>query len=412
MPLDPCIGRYDNVCVAPRVDGVRSSSSLFVVYFDDNSKCDGKACEEGFNLTLRFKADASRFPIRQLIRRHSVRHSESGADAVALVPSLPLGIGLGDNMAHALYDSLFLEAAIYLRDTVNVVLGISMNESRPHDVVHAIRRRLFQNAQFMSPSREGCYSRVWAYAWSCDRSLRTYGPEGFYARVQLLRSVVDSLVPAAEAAQPSAIFYAREDTSRRRLHNASAHFAQLAPAYSKLGFTPVYWDDVWGGSNGTSRRPSVEAQLSMVRNAARIISPHGAFPSVMSFFLRPDSIVYELTAACYFYTWLPTAYMQMPPLRLRHVYLSWWLSDDARKRNLSRSLELVSPLNGEVVAPWTSPWCCCRRKYHIAPGGDLDLQVPTDQLLQAVQRWEQSQGTGIEALRIRRKVRRFGGSEY
>ena len=70
--------------------------------------------------------------------------SKSYQPLTALIPSLPKGILTG-NMAHLFYDSLNLEAEIYLRANRKIdaiVGGGQRDEESPHDVVHALRRRM------------------------------------------------------------------------------------------------------------------------------------------------------------------------------------------------------------------------------------------------------------------------------
>ena len=201
-------------------------------------------------------------------------------------------------------------------------------------------------------------------------------------------------------------------------------------------FEVVSWDDVWGGGS-SDQRPSVDAQIHLVRNrsglaqcpmpnaqcpmpnaqrptpnaqcpmpiaqypmpiahcpimpdahqcppmpnSARIISPHGTFTSVWSLFLRPGAIVYELTASCYLYTWLPVPYLTrgrlwqpVPHLKkpstqlsLRHVYLSWRLSDEAKARQtgIQRKAGNWSGPLLELVHPKTGSSSSSSSVYHI-----------------------------------------------
>ena len=152
--------------------------------------------------------------------------------------------------------------------TIDVVLGSSFHLVRPHDLVHALRHRLFERSRF-EPLAQGkrCFAKLWSYSWSCDRPMRAYGAAGFDETVALLRS----LAPYNETAKPTVLFYARSDTTRRRLLNASAHFDALRAFYGDR-YTPVFWDSLWGG-DAASRRPSVDEQLHLIRNAARLVTP-------------------------------------------------------------------------------------------------------------------------------------------
>ena len=150
-----------------------------------------------------------KFPIRRHFRR---RDDTAYEPIVALLPSLPTG-SLGDNMAHVLYDSLALEAKVWLNSnsTIDVVLGSSYAE-RPHDPVHELRRRLLARSRFepLAPGQRRCFRKLWSYSWSCDRSLRTYGSAAFNETLLLLRS----LARHTEAPTPTVIFYARGATRR------------------------------------------------------------------------------------------------------------------------------------------------------------------------------------------------------
>ena len=164
-------------------------------------------------------------------------------------------------------------------------------------------------------------------------------------------------------------------------------------------------------------------------NSVRIISPHGTFTSVRSLFLRPGAIVYELTASCYLYTWLPVPYLtrgrlwqpvphlellgvKQPQLSLRHVYLSWRLSDEAKARQgqLERVrvnwsgplLELVHPKTGKAQ-PWSSPWCCCRG---LPRDSDHHLQLPPDLLTRGLQVFESRSNGSLRGSHV------FKGSEF
>ena len=198
------------------------------------------------------------------------------------------------------------------------------------------------------------------------------------------------------------LFYARSDTQRRQLLHPSDHFAAVQAMY-RPRFDVVSWDDFWSGGSRNGEHPSVDEQVHIVRNSARIISPHGTFTSVWSFFLQPGAIVFELTASCYVYTWLPVPYLtrgrqwrpvsrlQQPTasyqLSLRHIYLSWRLSDVAKSRNWSEPLlELVHPRTGKAQ-PWTSPWCCCN---HLPRESDHHLQLPPGLLTRGLRLFEAS----------------------
>ena len=398
----PCIAEYDNVCLSrgkhPAADG-----DYYSISFDESrSACNGTLCSEAQHAAAS-TGWREKFPIRRHFRR---RDDTAYEPIVALLPSLPTG-SLGDNMAHVLYDSLALEAKVWLNSnsTIDVVLGSSYAE-RPHDPVHELRRRLFARSRFepLAPGQRRCFRKLWSYSWSCDRSLRTYGSAAFNETLLLLRS----LARHTEAPTPTVIFYARSDTTRRRIHNASAHFAALREMYGDR-FAPIYWDEVWGRDGTSRRRPSVDEQIHMIRNAARIITPHGAFPSVWGLFMRPDAVVYELTAACIVYTWLPAKLLRQPPLSISHTYLSWRLSDEARAHGWNQSLELVHPSNDGRSVTWSSPWCCCRSRgeMSVEHGGDFDLRVPTEQMVHALQHFEERHGQ-----KPGRGQRFYMGSEY
>ena len=170
-----------------------------------------------------------------------------------------------------------------------------------------------------------------------------------------------------------------------------------------------------GGGEGTrvsvrshARVPAdltVDEQLQLISNTDRLLTPHGAFPSVFSFLLRPGAIVYELTAACYFYTWVPASVLRRPPLNLRHVYLSWRLGDMLKASNASSSFELVHPESGKLHSAWTSPWCCCRS---VGRFGDLDMRMPPTLLREALAVFEDG-GSGGGGKRPR--TRRYKGAE-
>ena len=383
---DACITRYDNVCVSQIRPGKQR-----LHFSADRSACDGEACSEHCALNhtpWARRCSNPRFPIHEHVLQQSA--SVWYEPAVALLPSLPTGL-LRENMAHFFYDTLLLEAEIWLRTSgrVSIVLGHSMHSERPHDLAQELRRRLFAGSRFETPEGgQRCFKELWSYGSACDRSSRTYGQKSLVARVQLLRSLANY----TETPTSNVVFYARSDTQRRRLLNARGHFAAVHAMY-RNDFRPVFWDDIW--SNG---QPSVDEQIHLVRNSARMISPHGTFTSVWSLFLRPGALVYELTASCYLYTWLPVPYLKQPPLSLRHVYLSWRLSDEAKARGWAGPLlELVHPKTGKAQ-PWTSPWCCC----HGQPrDGDFDLQLPPDEL---------TRGLGIFDPKHSRRV--FKGSEF
>ena len=136
-------------------------------------------------------------------------------------------------------------------------------------------------------------------------------------------------------------------------------------------------------------------QCPPMPNSARIISPHGTFTSVWSLFLRPGAIVYELTASCYLYTWLPVPYLTrgrlwqpVPHLKkpstqlsLRHVYLSWRLSDEAKARQtgIQRKAGNWSGPLLELVHPKTGSSSSSSSVYHIPDRpGTCGLQASTD----------------------------------
>ena len=194
-----------------------------------------------------------------------------------------------------------------------------------------------------------------------------------------------------ETAKSNMVFYARSDAARRQLLGAPAHFEALRELYSSPqqgfdGYKSIFWDEVW---KPPVRTLSVDEQVDLMRNAARLVTPHGAFPSVWTFFLPPSAIVYEMTAACYTYTWLPADWLREPPLGIRHVYLSWRVSDLAKARRHTRSLELVHPTTHQVASAWSSPWCCCRG---LPPNSDFDLQAPPEHILDGIRAFETGRG--------------------
>ena len=101
------------------------------------------------------RCSSPRFPIHE----HVLQAEDATVvyePIVALLPSLPTGV-LSENMAHFLYDTLLLEAEIWLRTngSVSVVLGSSMHAERPHDLAQELRRRLFVGSRFEAPQGEG-----------------------------------------------------------------------------------------------------------------------------------------------------------------------------------------------------------------------------------------------------------------
>mmetsp|Transcript_81084 Transcript_81084/g.161195 ORF Transcript_81084/g.161195 Transcript_81084/m.161195 type:complete len:406 (-) Transcript_81084:78-1295(-) len=403
---DPCIAHYTNVCVTSQAN---RSDQFDLRYDPRRSTCDGAACES--NHSLRFQFNGTRLPISS----HEplpARHRHTFLPATAMIPSLPFGEGMADNMAHIMYDSVALEAEICLRTNVTHVLGRSLHTDHPYNVVHELRRRLLSRAQWLGfGAIDACFAHVWTYSFSCDRSLKAYGTASFDARIKLLRS----LAVYVTTPRPTAVFYARSDTARRRLLQADSHIAAVRQRlYKSEEYDVINWDELWGTGTGTGKgadrtalRPSVEEQIQRMRNAARIITPHGAFPSVWGLFLRPDAIIYELTAACYYYTWLPAGLLRRPPYKVRHVYLSWRISDIAKAVGYNHSLQLIWPRTGRVT-DWTSPWCCCK---HVPRDEDLDLRVPPAHLCAAAAQFEPLDAMGKQR-RHGGRGRGFKGSEY
>ena len=107
---DACIARYENVCVSQ----IRSGRHR-LHFAAGRSACDGQACSVQCarnDTPVARRCSSARFPIGEHLMQEdpSVRYEPS----IALLPSLPTG-KLSENMAHFLYDTLLLEAEIWLR---------------------------------------------------------------------------------------------------------------------------------------------------------------------------------------------------------------------------------------------------------------------------------------------------------
>ena len=107
---DACIARYENVCVSQ----IRSGRHR-LHFAAGRSACDGQACSVqcARNDTPEARrCSCARFPIGE----HLMQEDPSVwyEPVIALLPSLPTG-KLSENMAHFLYDTLLLEAEIWLR---------------------------------------------------------------------------------------------------------------------------------------------------------------------------------------------------------------------------------------------------------------------------------------------------------
>jgi len=183
------------------------------------------------------------------------------------------------NMNHLLRDHLLHELDILARDpNVSIVLGVADHwRSRPLNVVHELRRRVFATArvQFRSPPADnhGCFERLYTYPWSCDRDLQRWLGRRGRVSLRTLRRLLPPRAPISGSPLnegSSTLLYARTDTSRRRLLNASAHMQALREQLGGFGTRLVLWDDVW------RTQPSVLAQSAIIRDASQLITPHAA----------------------------------------------------------------------------------------------------------------------------------------
>ena len=118
---DACIARYENVCVSQIRPGRHR------LYFAaGRSACDGQACSVQCarnDTPVARRCSSARFPIREHFMQEdpSVRYEP----IIALLPSLPTG-KLSENMAHFLYDTLLLEAEIWLRTNGGLALTLTL----------------------------------------------------------------------------------------------------------------------------------------------------------------------------------------------------------------------------------------------------------------------------------------------
>ena len=118
---DACIARYENVCVSQ----IRSGRHR-LHFAAGRSACDGQACSVqcARNDTPEARrCSSARFPIGEHLMQEdpSVRYEP----IIALLPSLPTG-KLSENMAHFLYDTLLLEAEIWLRTNGGLALTLTL----------------------------------------------------------------------------------------------------------------------------------------------------------------------------------------------------------------------------------------------------------------------------------------------
>ena len=348
--LDPCIAKFTNVCLEA---GER-------IFFDGSSRCDGKPCVSGpigLDRFPRMKSrfgifiNETRFPITELVFSEKVA-AELPLDGprIALLPSgVPSPL---HNMAHLLYDSFLLEIEIMRRvgNNISVVLGPSRPvPDEPHNLIYELRRRLFARASFQS-ELAGCFTELYSYSHSCDRQLSRYPQSTSMENLRTLRS----LAPYTEARTKNVILYGRSDASRRRLVNISQHYAALRSRYEAADRRVLLWDETWcanrsrdvpletfalmgirarGHRRGHTKtlrvrrptpcpqHPTVDEQINIVRNAERIVTVHGAFPSVWSLFLEPGSVVSEIMSACFFESYVPKFIRRGAGLGLRHSYL-------------------------------------------------------------------------------------------
>ena len=216
--------------------------------------------------------------------------------------------GIEANIAHQLYDSLLTEVQIVrermaLEPRVPLVI-VGEPPVEPLGVgtslTAELRRRFLvsRGATFRSKV-EGCFERVFVYPWSCDRSLdqvaanategeRERAFEAKVAAIEELRHLAYKNLAAdpprllqAEAQQRKSnfILYARSDTMRRRLLNASEHFSALQGAFGK-DYNVLLWED-----EVLRRTRSLDEQIDLVRHASRVITLHGTWPSIMGLLL-------------------------------------------------------------------------------------------------------------------------------
>ena len=213
---DPCISVFTHVCV--REDGRLGVGST--------STCDHGPCHLG---TFPPPSDprsknvqwAQRFPVKWLEDQPDLVATPD----VALIPSHPGGV-MEANMGHLLWDAFTLEVMIARRANISVVLGDGHDAEVRTNLVHALRRRLFGDAEFR-PRGTGCFSKVYSYSWSCDRHLHQYHLTANDTREFETVETLRRLAAYNETARKNLVIYGRTDTGRRRLLNVSTHFARL-----------------------------------------------------------------------------------------------------------------------------------------------------------------------------------------
>eukprot|EP00966_Prymnesium_polylepis_P134014 3097636-Prymnesium_polylepis.1 len=348
----------------------------------------GDRCQAGAYFHARFSQNSSRFPIRRLEEKSALRCTSDAA----LLPSglsnwgLPwwerapgalAGPGASANMAHMLYDSLLHEADVATQENITVVLG--PRDAEGLSLAHELRRRLFAAAKFQ-PDMRGCFSHLYSYyeyAWSCDRHMGRYrgNASASTASPARLRSILALRRIAAFHLDPltrprTAILYGRSDTSRRRLLNASEHAVALQRALPTWRI--VTWDR-WSRSE-----PTLEAQIQLVRNAALIVTPHGAFPSVWGLFMRTGSCLCEIISAC-MSSWLPAHVMSA--LRVRHASLAEGRAHtrDPFIRKYRLPITFLDPRSGQRVKGCT--------KYDADPDLLVEPQVLANTVSKALEGW-------------------------
>ena len=411
----PCVAEYSNVCV----EGTPAFGQPTIVRFDAGSACDGLPCTAGrCNRGPHIEKDGSRFPVERLVQEK--RLLPMANDEVALLPSgltnwrnpwyerapgALSGPGATSNMAHLLYDSVLHEVDIARRQRVTVVLGDS-TAARGKSIVHELRRRLLIGATFR-PNVSGCFRKLYTYSWSCDRHCGRYAPaedgrssEGnsksssskssssshggggasdadatWMGSIRMLRRLAP-FTPTPSSDPKLLILYGRTDSGRRRLLNLSLHFAALQERFRPPSWRVLNWDEHMA-ARPADRKPSVEEQIGLLRNAHILVTPHGAIPSVWGLLLRRGAAVYEIFSACMVRSWLKPDVMQA--LEIDHQYLASsaksHMQADPRNRIKPR---LVHPISKQPISG-------CPNNH----ANDPDLDISAEKLSAVVARlWE------------------------
>lgn len=223
------------------------------------------------------------------------------------------------NINHQFYDSLLTEVQI-VRQHEESLIVVGEAPVEPLGVGTSLtaelrRRFLAKRGVMLRREIAGCYKRILVYPWSCDRGLDQVAAnataeetlaafEGKAGAIEELRHLAYGRLASeptrsAPKPKPNFILYARGDTQRRRLLNASAHFAALQAAFGNE-YNVVLWEE-----EVLRRNRSLDEQIDLVRHAARVLTPHGTWPSTMGLLLPRGAVLHELMGACYPYSWLP-----------------------------------------------------------------------------------------------------------